>query len=227
MVALCLCLFGEGCSKGMTRTTAATVFFVRGQVVLDRGSGRNVQFVTSKSGVPVGDLVRTSEGASINMMLIPGVFVQLVENSEIKLEDITLTKDGNETAGGILDRRAFIRLNRGTIIVLFNQSSRNRTNFRVTTGQTTLRPDSDCLFSVWTNGTMTRATCGRGEVDLPVDQQRRTKIAAGYFSEWPTALKEPNVATADAVAQRDLKRALDVELELLDEAAGWHNRRIF
>jgi hypothetical protein len=39
--------------------------------------------------------------------------------------------------------------------------------------------------------------------------------------------KEPNVATGDASAQMDVKTALDVELELLDQAAGWQKRRVF
>ncbi|MGC1320540.1 MAG: hypothetical protein WA849_00005, partial [Candidatus Udaeobacter sp.] len=53
------------------------------------------------------------------------------------------------------------------------------------------------------------------------------KIAAGYFSQWPTASKEPIAATANASAQMDIKTALDVEPELLDQAAGWQNPRVF
>jgi hypothetical protein len=181
----------------------------------------------SKSKIQAGDIVRTSDGASINLALIPGAFVQVSGNSEIKIEDLRLTKDGNETTGGMLDRRAWIRLNRGRIVSLFSQSDKNASEFRVTTGQVTLRPDSDCLFSVWTDGTTTRATCGRGEVSASADAQPPVKIAAGYFSQWPTASKEPIAATADARAQMDIKTALDVEPELLDQAAGWRNRRVF
>ena len=68
-----------------------------------------------KAKFTTADTVRTSDGASINLALIPGAFVQLSGNSEIKIEDLSLTKDGNETAGGMLDRRARIRLNRGRL----------------------------------------------------------------------------------------------------------------
>jgi hypothetical protein len=220
-------LVANGCSKGITRATAATVFFVRGNVVFGNAERNDFQPVTSKSKIYVGDVVRTSDGASINLALIPGAFVQLSGNSEIKIEDLRLTKDGNETAGGMLDRRAWIRLNRGRIVSLFSQSDKNASEFRVTTDQVTLRPDSDCLFSVWTDGTTTRATCGRGEVSTSADAQPPLKIAAGYFSQWPAASKEPIAATADAGAQMDIKTALDVELELLDQAAGRRNRRVF
>ena len=227
VLALCFCLLANGCSKGITRATAATVFFAKGKVVFGNAERNDLQPVTSKSKIHAGDVVRTLDGGSINLALIPGAFVQLSGNSEIKIEDLRLTKDGNETTGGMLDRRAWIRLNRGRIVSLFSQSDKNASEFRVTTGQVTLRPDSDCLFSVWTDGTTTRATCGRGEVSASADAQPPVKIAAGYFSQWPTASKEPIAATADARAQMDIKTALDVEPELLDQAAGWRNRTAF
>lgn len=227
VVALCFCLLGNGCSKGITRATAATVFFVRGNVVFGNAERDDFQPVTPKSKIHAGDVVRTSDAASINLALIPGAFVQLFGNSEIKIEDLRITKDGNETAEGVLDRRAWIRLNRGRIVSLFSHSDRSASEFSVTTGQVLVRPDSDCLFSVWTDGTTSRATCGRGEVNASADAQPPLKIAAGYFSQWPTASKKPIAATANAVAQMDIKTALDVEPELLDQAAGWQNRRVF
>jgi hypothetical protein len=225
--ALCFCFSGNGCSKGITRATAATVFFARGNVVFGNAKRNDFQPVTSKSKIQAGDTLRTSDGASINLALIPGAFVQVSGNSEIKIEDLRVTKDGNETAGGMLDRRAQIRLNHGRIVSLFSHSDTSASKFNITTGQVTLKPDSDCLFSIWTDGTTSRVTCGRGEVRTSVDAQAPVEIAAGYFSQWPTASKESNAAAADASAQMDIKTALDVEPELLDQAAGWQNRRVF
>ena len=227
VLALCFCLSANGCSKGITRATAVTVFFVRGNVVFGHAGRKDFQPVTSKSKIHAGDTVRTSDGSSTNLALVPGAFVQLSENSEIEIEDLRVTKDGNETAGGMLDRRAQVRLNRGRIVSLFSRSDRSGSHFNVTTSQVTFTPDSDCLFSVWTDGTTTRGTCGRGEVSTSADAQPSVKIAAGYFSQWPTASKEPTAAIADAGAQMDIKTALDVEPELLDQAAGWQNRRVF
>jgi ferric-dicitrate binding protein FerR (iron transport regulator) len=227
VLALCFCLLENGCSKEITRTTVAFVLLVRGNVVFGNAERNDFQLVTPKSKIHVGDVVRTSDGASINLALIPGAFVQLSGNSEIKIEDLRLTKDGNDTAERMLDRRAWIRLNRGRIVSLFSQSDKTATEFGVTTGQVTLRPDSDCLFSVWTDGTTSRTTCLRGEVSASADAQTPLKIAAGYFSQWPTASKEAIAATADASAQMDIKTALDVEPELLDQAAGWQNPRLF
>jgi len=221
VLALSVCLLGNGCSKGITRSTVAFVLLVRGDVVFGNSERNDFQPVTSKSKIHVGDIVRTSEGASINLALIPGAFVQLSANSEIKIEKLTVTKDGNDTAEHMLDRGAWIRLNRGRIVCSFSQSDKTASEFGITTGQITLRPDSDCLFSVWTDGTTSRATCGRGEVSASADAQPPLKIAAGYFSQWPTASKEPIAASADARAQMDITTALGVEPELMDQAAGW------
>ena len=220
-LALCVYLLGSGCSKEITRSTVTVVFFVRGNVVFSNAEGNDSQRVTPKSKIHAGDVVRTSGGASINLGLIPGAFIQLSENSEIKIEDLRLTKDGNDTAERMLDRRAWIRLNRGRIVTLFNQSDKTASDFGITTGQITLKPDSDCLVSIWTDGTTSRATCVRGQVSVSADARPPLKIAAGYFSQWPTASKEPIAASADANAQLDIKAALDVESELLDQAAGW------
>jgi hypothetical protein len=221
VLALFVCLLGNGCSKGITRSTVPVVFFVRGNVVFGDAERNNFQPVTPKSKIHPGDTVRTADGGSINLGLIPGAFVQLSGNSEIKVEDLRLTKDGNDTSERMLDRRAWIRLNRGRIVCSFSQSDKTASEFGITTGQITLKPDSDCLFSVWTDGKTSRATCGRGEVSASTDAQPPLKIAAGYFSQWPTASKEPIAASADARAQMDITTALGVEPELMDQAAGW------
>jgi len=227
VLILCFCLLENGCSKGVTRSTAASVFFVKGNVVFGNANRKDFQPVTPESTIHTGDTVCTSDGASINLALIPGAFIQVSGNSEIKIEDLRLTKDGNETAGGMLDRRASIRLNRGKLVSLFNHSHRSTLEFNITTGQVTIRPNSDCLFSVWTDGATSRVACGRGDVNAFADAQFSVKIAAGYFSQWPTASNEPMAAIADARAQMDIKTALDVEPELLDQAAGRQNRRVF
>jgi FecR protein len=221
MLALCICLLGNGCSKGITRSTVAIVFSVTGNVVFGNAERNDFQAVTFKSRIQVGDIVRTSDGASINLALIPGAFVQLSGNSEIKIEDLRLTKDGDDTAERMLGRRGWIRLNRGRIVCSFSQSDKTASEFGITTGEITLRPKTDCLFSIWTDGTTSRVTCERGEVSASADVQPPLKIAAGYFSQWPTASKESIPASADARAQMDITTALAVEPELMDQAAGW------
>ncbi len=211
----------------MTRGTASKVFFVNGTVVFGNAERNRFQPVTVGSKIQNEDTIRTSTDAVINLALVPGVLVRLTSNSEIRIEELTLRKDGNETAGGMFYRRARIRLNRGNMSILFSGPDKSVSSFAVTTNQTTITPDSDCLFGVWTNGASTRVTCGRGEVTASGDGQAATKIAAGYFYLWPAASTDPIVASGDPDAQVDIKTSLAAEKELLEQAARWQNRCLF
>lgn len=203
------------------------MFFVNRDVVFGNAARNQLRPATPRSKIQEGDTVRTSEGAAISLALVPGAFVQLSGNSEMKIEELRLTKDGNETAGGMLDRRARMRLKRGKVSILFSRADRSASFLAVMTNQSTIEPDSDCLFSVWTDGVTTRVACGRGEVIASGEGQPMVKITAGYFHHWPTASKDPTAAAGDADAQMDIRTSLAAEKEFLDQAAGWQNGRVF
>jgi hypothetical protein len=219
LLVIAVCLVGNGCSKGITRATAATLLSVKGDVVFGQVERNRFHLLTPSSKISGGDIVRTSDRAAINLVLVPGAFVQVSENSEIKIEELSLTKDGNETAGGMVDRRARVRLSRGRVSILFSRSDTSGSHFALVTKQTIISPDSDCLFSVWTDGSTTRATCARGELSGASDRQTSVRIATGYFHQWPTAAREPFAASAEGGAQMDVMASLEAEKELLDQAA--------
>jgi hypothetical protein len=225
-IALCL-LLASSCSEGISRATAAAVFSVRGRVIFGNAERNDFQPVTLKSRIHSGDTVRSSDDASIDLALIPAALAQLPGGSEIKIDELSITKDGNQTAGGMRDRTARIRLSRGKAIVLFTPTDRSASQFAITTGQLTIKPDSDCLFCVWTDGKTTRLTCAKGNINASADVQAPVTIAAGYFREWPTTRKAPVPATEDAAAQIDITESLEAEQRLQNEASAWQNRRPF
>src|SRR6266567_6824171 len=105
VLSLTLCsLLANGCSKGISRATAATVFSVKGNVVFGNSERNHFQPVTLKSRIHNGNTVRSADGASIKLALIPGALAQLSGNSEIKIEELRIAKDGNQTAGGMRER---------------------------------------------------------------------------------------------------------------------------
>ena len=203
------------------------IFSFKGRVVFGNGERNELQPVTLKSRIQSGDTVRSSDGASIDFAVIPAALAQLIGDSEIKIDELSIAKDGNQTAGGMRDRIARIGLSRGRVIVLFTPRDKSASQFVVTTGQLTIKPDSDCLFCVWTDGKTTRVTCAKGNVNTPSDAQAPVTIAAGYFQEWPTTRKTPVPATEDASAQIDITESLEAEQRLQDGAFAWQNRRPF
>ena len=227
VLSLTLCsLLANGCSKGISRATAAAVFSVKGRVVFGNAERNDFQPATVKSRIHSGDTVQSSDGASIDLALIPAALARLSGDAEIKIDEFSITKDGNQTAGGMRDRTARIRLSRGRVAVLFIPTDRSASQFAVTTGQLTIKPDSECLFCVWTDGKTTRLTCAKGKITASADAKPVT-IAAGYFQEWPTTRKAPVPATEDASAQIDITESLEAEQRLQNEADAWQNRLPF
>ena len=225
-IALCSVL-ANGCSRDISRATAATVLSVQGQVVFGNGDRNAFKPVTLKSRMRNGDTVRSANGASLDFTLIPSALVRLSSDSEIKIEQLSITKDGNETGPDMRDRKARIVISRGKIFVLFSPSERSASQVVIKAGQLTIKPDSDCLFCVGTDGTTTRVTCAKGDINASAEAHSPFTIAAGYFQQWPTERSQPGVATDDANAQIDITGALEAGGRLQDAMSRLQDRRPF
>jgi hypothetical protein len=213
LLALC-CGLANGCSRGISRATAATVLSVKGTVVFGSAEQTNFQPVTLKSRIHDGNTVRIPDGASIDIALIPAALAQMSGNSEIKIEELRIAKDANQTDGGMRDRSARIRLSQGKITILFNRSDRSASQFVIKTRQVTISADSDCLFRVQTDDTTARVTCERGKIYASAGTQPQVTITAGYFRQWPSAHPEPLPAADDATAQIDITESLEIGEQL-------------
>jgi len=226
LVVLC-CGLATGCSKGISRETAATVLSVKGTVVFGSAEQNNFQPVTLKSRIHDGNTVRTRDGASIELALIPAAFAQVSGNSEIKIEQLRIVKDGNETDGGMRDRSARIQLSQGKITVLFSRSNKSASQFFINSRQVTINADSDCSFRVLTDDTTTRMTCVRGKIYASAGAQPPVTIDAGYFQQWPSTHPEPVAAADDETAQIDITDSLEIGNRWRELRAGWQNRLPF
>jgi hypothetical protein len=230
VLAVSIVLFSvltSGCSKDISRATTATVLSVKGRVVFGRADRNVFEPVTLKSRIHDGDTVRSADGASLDLILIPGALVRLSGDSEINIEQLSLTKDGNETGPDMRDRSARMLLGRGKIFVLFSPSETSASQVVIKAGQLTISPDSDCLFCVGTDGTTTRVTCSRGNINASIEAHSPVTIAAGYFQQWPTARTQPGPATDDATAQIDITSSLQAGGQLQEQVSTWQNRRPF
>ena len=230
VLAVSIVLFSvlaNGCSKDISRATAATVLSVKGRVVFAKADQNAFEPVTLKSRIHDGDTVRSADGASLDLTLVPGALVRLSGDSEIKIEQLSITKDGNETGPDMRDRNARILLSRGKIFVQFSPSETSASQVVIKAGQLTISPDSDCLFCVGTDGTTTRVTCARGNINASAEAISPVTIAAGYFQQWPIVRTQPGPAADDATAQIDITSSLEAGGRLQEQASVWQNRRPF
>jgi ferric-dicitrate binding protein FerR (iron transport regulator) len=227
-VSIVLCsVLANGCSKDISRATAATVLSVKGRVVFGNPYRNAFEPVTLKSRLHDGDTVRSANGASLDLTLIPGTLVRLSSDSEIKIEQLSITKDGNDTGPAMRDRKARILLSRGKIFILFTPSDTSPSQVVIKAGQLMINPDSDCLFCVGTDGTTTRVTCAKGNINPSAETHSPVIIPAGYFQQWPTARTQPGLATDDATAQIDITASLEAGGRLQNEMSRLQNRRPF
>jgi FecR protein len=211
-----ICAFAlSGCWEGSSREVLATVLSTRGEVVyLSKGS-TNTRPVNSETKVSVGSVLRTSSQAQLNLMLIPGALTQISGDSELKVEELKLTKDGNETGDAILARTARIELSRGGMVVLFDGVA----NFTIETSHVTVTVLPSCLFRLDVDGTRTRLTCVRGKLYVSPKSGQMVAVGAGHFQEWPSDQGSTSAAE-DRRGQIDTTAALQLgrELRALDDA---------
>src|SRR4051812_46284158 len=117
--AVAFALAQAGCWEGITRSISSTVLSTRGEVVcLSKGS-TNFQPLKPEVKLSAGSILKTSSGAQANLILIPGALAQVSGDSELKIDELKLIKDGNETGDAMRERIARIELRRGGIVVLF------------------------------------------------------------------------------------------------------------
>jgi hypothetical protein len=225
-IALCSVL-ANGCWRGITVPIAAVVLSVKGTVLFGNAERNRFEPVTTKSLIRGGDTVRSMEGASVDLLLIPGALARVPGNSEIKIEQLTMVKDGNETSDGLRDRSARIRLQGGKIIVLFYGGDRPPSRFAVTTRDLTITGDSGSLFAVWTDGTKARVSCVRKNVVASAGAQPAITASAGYFLRWPASNTKPLATADDASAQIDVNDSLQAGEQLESEWSAWQDHRPF
>jgi hypothetical protein len=225
---LLCCGLVSGCWKGATRQVAATVLSMHGPVVFGADEQTDLRPVAAESRLRGGTSVRALDGAWLNLALLPGALLHLSSNSEIKIEELKISKDGNQTDGGMRDRVARLRLSRGKIIVLFSPPNKSTEQFSISARQATITVDSDCLFCVQSDQTTARLTCVRGKIYVSHSgQPMAVAIGAGYFQKWPSARLQTTAASDDTAAQIDVVDSLKIGDELRELQFGWQNRRPF
>jgi FecR protein. len=224
---LLCCGLASGCWEDVTTQVAATVLSVKGAVVFGMAEQNNFQPVTRESRIHDGSSVRTLDGARLNLALLPSALLQLSSNSEIEIEELRISKDGNETGDAMRSRSARIRLNWGKITILFSRSDKSASQFTISAPQAPITADSDCLFCVQSAGATTRLTCVRGKIYTSHSGQPSVAIGAGYFQQWPSGRAEPMAASDDAAAQIDVVDSLEIENQLRELQSGWQKRRPF
>jgi hypothetical protein len=215
----------SGCWRGVSREVLATVLSVQGDVVYQGAEQHSSTPLTLETNAGSGSVLRTSGSGQADLALIPGALLHISGESEVRIEELGLTKDGNETEDGMRARAARLRLNRGMITLVVDRTDAADLRFVVATGDVTLNADQSCVWCVRVAENKTRVTCVRGKAYARTGSSKQTIVQAGYFEEWPAGLV--GVASKNAGAQIDLRAALEAQQRLRQRQQERRNRRPF
>ena len=209
----------SSCSPGASKGTLATILSIRGETVWFFEGSTNLQPIKPDSRLGRGCLLRSSSDGQLDLALVPGALTRLLPDSELKIENLEIDKDGNETAYSVRNRAATIELRRGKLVALFEGAA----NFTIKTPNVSVDVLPSCLISVEVDQSKTRLNCVRGDVRTRPRNGPETAVEAGYFREWPSP-RDVTAASEDQRAENDAMRARDAAIGLEELSAQQRDR---
>jgi hypothetical protein len=163
-----------------------------------------------------GDKIETSENGMVALSLVPGIFAQVQPRTIFEVEELLLSKDGNEMANAIKGRWVVIGVDRGTIRCLLPKRGTGRCQLKVKTGLGTLEAGRNSLFSLQCHGESAEVVCIQGKV---VWRNKRsdsgTRIKAGYYLK-----AMPGSTTQSSLAETYKDAAIEQEVDATIGTAG-------
>jgi hypothetical protein len=203
------------CREGVTRRVMATVLSVNGTADVRQEGDSEFHEITPASLFGVGALVRTGTGGTLDLAFLPNALADLSEKTELQIDELTLTKDGNATRNDIRSRMVRLRLLRGTMHASFNRLRGSKSDLAIRTPHGELTASSDSIFFVNVDDRRTRVVCVYGMITARVESTDFS-IEAGNFQEFPSGHLSARAAEDDGQAQREVASTIDADHALQD-----------
>ena len=207
-----LCAF-TSCRPAFEQRLAGLVLAVDGSGEATRAgtTGR----LTTGARVEPGTKIRAQGEARVDLLLLPGILVELSGAGEIEIRQLHLARNGDETIHPMRAREASVRLPRGLLLATIGQTQ-TRSHLSVETAAGRLVAGSGRTFLIEVTGQKTRVMSVRGRVAFkPAGGGASTKVDAGFFAEWPGDAAPRSAADAGPEAQADVSRIITVKRRLL------------
>jgi hypothetical protein len=186
--------------------------------------------LSARGSFAAGEEIRVPAESSVALCLIPGIYLRCIGPARVKIDDLRVYKDGDETGNSMNMRRGAIRLGDGRFHVFLPRDGSARAELKIETEVGTLIANPGALLSVTHTSESIRVLCVRGVVNWDT-RTPGASIAAGYYCERKFAsLAEAPVlpASEDSAAQAEVMAALDsadalteVETKLRNSPAPW------
>lgn len=214
----------SSCGEGITRSVSATLLDTRGTVRVK--SRPDSEFVSAAAGLALGAgaLLQTDEAAQADLALLPNTLARTLGRTDLSIDNLKLSKDGNETGDAMIARRAEISLGEGAIFLRHRRPAGSFGTVLVRTSHGSITSNADCLLYVETSPQRLRVICVRGQVEIaPAAGQKAFSADAGSMAELSSETSTVLEVAADAAAQEKVSDAISAERELLALARARRN----
>jgi hypothetical protein len=217
----CVGVLGS-CQPVFQREVAGVVLLVEGVASVSTG-GKAVR-LTKGTPLEPRKKITSLEGSRVDLMLLPGLLLELDGKAAIEVTALKFSKDGNELDHGMKSREARMRLLEGTLLVSIGQAQ-DRSRLVIETSKGVFVAGSGRTLRLRSDDHKMRLVCLRGKtIFQPAGGSELVKIAAGFFKEWPASATDPQpLAQAGAEVQAEVFEILEAEksLRLLERANHW------
>jgi hypothetical protein len=214
-----------GCGPPADQPVLGTIFQLEGTVIIGDTTQSPTKRPTGRGDtVAAGDEIRVGRKSSAVLCLTPGIYLRCFEETHLRIEALTVSKDGDETANAMNGRRAAVRFEEGRIDFSLPAAGPSQTILRIDSPNGALSAKAGSLFSITVKDESMRIVCARGEVSSIEADSAATTVGAGYFWETqrePDPPSKPGLVADDATAQAEIMRLLEsaeVITELEDAA---------
>jgi len=212
-----LCLLAllalSSCEPIFERDISGRVLSIKGKGQR-RTNGQSIDLTTG-SWFKRGDTIVSAQNSHVDLMILPGLLVELESESEIEIIDLRLKRDGYETTLPMRARRAKLRLLHGALSASVGRDP-HHPRLMIETPVGTLSAASGRTFRLETTQDKIRVLSIRRKINFESRDGRSMQVQAGYSAEWPPTATGPQAAwQLGPDAQNRLNQVLETEKNLL------------
>ena len=202
-----------GCGPLKDQPVLGSVFQIEGSSTISgRAESSKNRPLSRKDRFAVGDQIRIGGKSTAVLCLTPGIYLRCFEQTHIRIEELSISKDGDETGNAMNWRRAAVRFEDGRIHIFLAPAGPSRATIRIDFRRGMLTAKAGSLFSITFNGDSMRVLCVLGELNWSEPPSGSTTIGAGDFWDRPPDARggsDPKSAADDATAQEEIMALLD------------------
>jgi hypothetical protein len=231
---LCAVVFSAGLSFWLEHYGArvpATVLNAEGKTTFGNRNeiDQNSRLLSAVSHVAAGDELKTTRYGKVSLCLVPGIFVEVAEQTDLRFDQLRLAKWGNAMVDAMRSRLAILDLSKGIVRASVSNLGAGEYDLKIKTEVGMVIAGRGSLFTVQMDGATARITCVQGEVSWKSAHDNSTElIPPGYFyatSSSDKTSRRSSPASADAQAQSEVAAVLGFASFLNDRASHLRDRQ--